>query len=80
MSPRVTMAMLCVIDTEAASSVFLLRSPCGTLIGAHYEYLAWENHAVVGKFEAVVDNGIRQLAKELGEAPEWGVHPEISPI
>ena len=59
--------------SQEANSRYLSNgcAHCGTLIGAHYEYLAWENQAVVGKFQAVVDHGIRQLAMELGEAPEW---------
>ena len=68
--------------SQEANSRYLSNgcAHCGTLIGAHYEYLACENQAVVGKFQVVVNDRMRQLAIQLGEEPGWGVHPEISPI
>lgn len=68
--------------SQVASARYLSNgcAHCGTLIGAHYEYLAWGNQTVVGKFHVLVDNGIRQLAMKLGEGPEWGVHPAILPV
>jgi len=49
---------------------------CGALIGAHYEYQAWNHHDVVARFRTVVDEAMRQLAIDLGDEPGWGVHVE----
>lgn len=51
---------------------------CGALIGAHYEYQAWDRQDIVARFRTVVDDRMRQLAIDLGEEPGWGVHMEIS--
>lgn len=51
---------------------------CGALIGAHYEYQAWDRQDVVARFRTVVDDRMRQLAIDLGEEPGWGVHMETS--
>ncbi len=51
---------------------------CGALIGAHYEYQAWNQQDVVARFRTVVDDRMRQLAIDLGEVPGWGVHMETS--
>jgi len=47
---------------------------CGALIGAHYEYQAWDRQDVVARFPTVVDERMRQLAIDLGDEPGWGVH------
>ena len=49
---------------------------CGALIGAHYEYQAWDHQDVVARFRTVVDERMRQLAIDLGDEPGWGVHVE----
>lgn len=47
------------------------------LIGAHYEYQAWDHQDVVAKFRTVVDDRMRQLAIDFVKSG-WGVHMETS--
>lgn len=67
-------------DSRDSGSRYLSNgcAHCGALIGAHYEYQAWDHQGVVARFRTVVDDRMRQLAINLGEEPGWGVHMEIS--
>lgn len=63
-------------DSREAGSRYLSNgcAHCGALIGAHYEYQAWDHQDVVARFRQVVDDRMRQLAIDLGDEPGWGVH------